>query len=235
MAHNPSTGRILDSTDPAGPADQQDSDMLAERFQSLWTRCLREGTDSNAEQAWSEIYQAYTEPHRKYHNLFHIAHCLEEFDKVKALADNADALEISIWFHDVINIPGAESNEEQSAELFTSLASDRMQQDFVNEVCRLIMATTHSNALQMNDEYIVADIDLSSIGLPWKDFLRDNSALKKENRDTPPDDYRQSKLNFLLNLLARPRIYYTDFFHERLEETARENIERYISSAESGK
>ena len=235
MAHYPNPGSLLDSTELAGAADTHEQDVQSDRFQSLWTCCLREDVESNTAHAWREISQAYSEPHRKYHNTDHIAHCLEEFDRVKPLADNADALEMSIWFHDVINIPDAEDNEERSAALFKSLAGNRMQQDFVNEVCRLIMATTHRNSLNSNDEYIIADIDLSSIGLPWEDFLRDNSALKKENRDTPPEDYRQSKLKFFLNLLARPRIYYTDFFHERIEETARQNIERYISTTESEK
>ena len=235
MTHYPNPDSLLDSAELAGAADTQAQDVHIERFQGLWNRCLREGAESNAEHAWREISQAYSEPHRKYHNTDHITHCLEEFDRAKPLADNVDALEMSIWFHDVINIPDAEDNEEQSAKLFTSLAKGCMHPNFINAVCRLIMATTHRNALQTNDEFIIADIDLSSIGLPWEDFLRDNSALRKENRDTPSDDYRQSKLKFFLDLLARPRIYYTDFFHDRIEETARENIERYISTVESEK
>ena len=52
-----------------------DENYLAQRFSGLWSDCAGE----EPEQVWSSLRQHYQEPHRFYHTLGHLAHCLREF------------------------------------------------------------------------------------------------------------------------------------------------------------
>ena len=74
------------------------------------------------------------------------------------------------------------------------------------------------------------DIDLSSFGEDWPDFLRDTLNVRNEQAHVPDAIYYPGHAKFLKMLLDRPRIFYTDFFHERYEQSARRNIERLLAS-----
>jgi predicted metal-dependent HD superfamily phosphohydrolase len=138
-----------------------------------------------------------------------------------------EQVEMAIWFHDIINQPGAADNEQRSAEYFRKLIGDRADPAFVNAVVQLIMATTHQSAPVEHDQQFICDIDLASFGCPWECFMRDSSAVKAEFTGTEEEYYRGKKA-FLQQMLNRPRIFLTDFFNERYEQQARENIVRLL-------
>ena len=53
--------------------------------------------------AWGErILELYSQPHRAYHNLTHLQHCLRELEEARSLAQNPVDLEVALWFHDAI-------------------------------------------------------------------------------------------------------------------------------------
>jgi predicted metal-dependent HD superfamily phosphohydrolase len=102
-----------------------------------------------------------------------------------------------------------------------------MPGEFVDRVCELILATTHSEVASDTGVAFMLDIDLSSFGLPWPEYLADSQALKKEAAGIPDERFYRGKLRFLDGLLQRADIFQTGFFKERLEQRARDNIERY--------
>jgi predicted metal-dependent HD superfamily phosphohydrolase len=207
-------------------------DSLGERFTSLWGRCLRPGSrDDGAAAVWRDVASRYGEPHRHYHGTRHLAHILRQFDLVADRLARPDQVEVALWFHDVIVQPGQRDNEERSAAYFRETANGRMAPDFVEGVVDLILHTTHRGAPRDADHRYICDIDLSTFGSPWGEFL-DNSAAIKAEFQGPESDYYRAEQGFLESLLARQRIFLTDFFHDRYEARARDNIRRFISLLE---
>jgi predicted metal-dependent HD superfamily phosphohydrolase len=199
------------------------------RFQSLWRRNLIEAATDDSVEIYRNLLQRYREPERHYHSIEHIEHCLNQFDQCKSLADNADALELAIWFHDAILVSGRRDNEARSAELYLELTHDVQTESTRQLVNRLIMATLHDgSSLNDTDSCLMVDIDLSSFGLPWEEFLRDSFNLRAENPQLSDNDYFLNQTGFQRSLLARPRFFQSDYFHDRLEAQARENLERYF-------
>ena len=199
------------------------------RFERLWERCIGEGAGT----AFDELDALYREPHRRYHTAAHIEHCLRLFDLAADRMDEPDAVEMALWFHDAIYDVPTEKNELRSAELFAARAGGRGEERFRSKVRRLIMATTHSEPPATLDESFIVDIDLSSFGLPWEEFLRDSIAVREEFPRVPDAEFYPRHRKFVESLVARPAFCFTEFFRDRHEARARENIERLFARIEA--
>jgi len=92
------------------------------RFLALWSRCGGIG----AEAVYADMARHYAEPIRRYHTLRHIRRCLRDLDWARAAIPDPDAVELALWCHDVIYIPGARDNEQLSARWFEDSAQGRM-------------------------------------------------------------------------------------------------------------
>ena len=200
------------------------------RFESLWSRCIGDGSEA----VFDELEVLYGEPNRHYHSAGHIGHCLRQFDLAADRMDEPDAVEMALWFHDAVyDTPGTE-NELRSAELFAARAAGRGSERFRSDVHRFIMATTHLDSSPATlDESFVVDIDLSGFGLPWEEFLSDSRAVRAERMYIPDAEFYPRQKKFLESLVARPALYATVFFRERLEVRARRNIERLCARLEA--
>ena len=202
--------------------------MAKKRFQALWNRCLLAGMTDDGVAVYRELKKRYSEPHRFYHTPNHISHCLREFDLAAELMDNADAVEMGLWFHDVIYDPRASNNELKSAELFQLRADDHMDPRFRQRVYDLILITIHPEQPRNRDQEFMVDIDLSSFGLPWSAFRHDSNAVRNEYVHMSDKQFYPAQIRFLRSLLARPSFFFTEFFRDRYEETAKSNITRHI-------
>lgn len=205
--------------------------LLRQRFIALWRRCLEPGAHSDPAAVWQELAQRYAEPHRHYHDKSHLAHCLEQLDLAAGEIHDPDQVELAIWFHDVVNEPGIADNEQQSAKLFRRVADGLINPDAIDRVVELILVTTHQTQPDIPDHQFICDIDLASFGCPWECFMNDSAAVKAEFPG-PDEDYYRGKKAFLEALLERPRIFISDFFNDRYEEQARENIGKLLNLIE---
>ena len=140
-----------------------------------------------------------------------------------------DAVEMALWFHDAIFIPRSSENEKESAELFVRAAGDHFRPSFVRKVYELILVTAHKELTQECNKQFVADIDLSSFGVDWEEFLRDTKAVREEQADSSDAVFYPDHAKFLNSLLGRPRIFGTEFFYGRYEQRAKENITRMLT------
>ena len=204
--------------------------MDRQRFTSLWRRCQSGGGIIDADDVYQEVYDYYSEAGRHYHTPRHIEHCLAQFDLASDEMDDADAVEMAIWFHDLVFDAQAHDNELQSARRFADLAGNSMDAEFKTRVHDLIMATAPPRMPKTNDEEFMLDIDLSSFGLPWADMLRDSIAVRKESPQLSDADFFPGQRAFLESLVSREHFYFTEFFRSRIEETARSNINRYLKN-----
>ena len=201
-----------------------------ERFEALWGRCIGDGAGA----VFDELEALYREPHRRYHTAGHIEHCLDRLDLAAGCMDEPDAVEMALWFHDAIyDVPGQE-NELRSAELFAARAAGRGSEHFRSKVHRLIMATCHLDRPPATlDESFMVDIDLSSFGLPWEEFLRDSRAVRAELPHLTDAEFHPRQRKFLESLVSRPVFCFTEFFRDRHEARARANIERLCARLEA--
>lgn len=207
--------------------------MMA-RFLALWDRhCADAASDAGAV-AWQRLTAHYAEPHRKYHNLEHLDHCLAQFDAAPDVVARADEVEMAIWFHDVIHQPGHLDNETCSAALFRDAARGVMEESFIARVMALIEATTHRTPPSDPAAQFLCDVDLSSFGMPWAVYLEDTLNLMHEFRGTK-EAYYVAQRAFLEGLLERPRVFFTDVFHQRFETQARDNVKAFIELIEQRK
>lgn len=203
------------------------ADPLFGQFLDLWRRagCA----DASAARCVADVvFGRYREPARRYHTLDHVAHCLRQAELAAAALPDADAIRLAIWFHDVVYLPSAADNEARSAGLFRELARPVLPGALVDDVARLILATRYGEPVRREDEAWMVDIDYSSFGLPWEEFLRDSRAVRDERTDLDDAAYSAQHARFLESLLARDRLYRTGLFHDRYEASARDNIARYL-------
>jgi predicted metal-dependent HD superfamily phosphohydrolase len=199
------------------------------RFQALWRRNLVSGAVDNSTAIHQRLLAGYQESNRFYHSLDHIEHCLKMFEQCKSLVAYPDTLEIAIWFHDVILESGRRDNEALSASLYLELSADVQCEEMRSAINSMIMATLHDGtSLNQPDSIYMVDIDLSSFGLPWNEFLRDSLNLRAENPQVCDEEYQLNQTGFQRGLLARPRFYLSDFFYQRFEKQARANLARYF-------
>lgn len=194
----------------------------------LWRRCLMPGAESDTHTVWDAVKVNYAQSHRKYHNQHHLALCLEQLDLVAHEIKPLDQVEMGVWFHDLVYKPGRPDNEMRSATLFRNFADQVISHDFVDAVVDLILVTTHKEPPANQNQQLICDIDLASFGYPWQRFLEDSANLRAEFQGSE-DEYYLGKRHFLEALLQRPKIFLTQFFNDRYERQARDNIQRFLS------
>jgi predicted metal-dependent HD superfamily phosphohydrolase len=199
------------------------------RFLALWGRCLIDDRHaSNAGEIFEQIQTRYSEPHRRYHTPEHIDHCLRQHDLAAHLMDDRDAVELAIWFHDVIYAVPTDNNERFSAEFFTKVAADSVRLGLGRKVHDMILTTEHPQIPSKNDDKFLVDVDLSSFGLPWEEMRRDSENVRQEFADTTDENFFAGHIRFMRMLLERPEFFATEFFRNHYESQARSNIVRLL-------
>lgn len=207
--------------------------MDEQRFVDLWRRAgSRLGRDV-ARRLYQDLLDHYREPHRRYHTPDHIDHCLRQVDRIPDDYPHKDAVELAIWFHDVIYRIGDPENEQNSAEWFRRHARGDLPDDLVDRVHRLIVATEHRAPPDGGDAAYVVDIDLSSFGRPFDEFIADSERVRAESTHLTDEEYYAGQRLFLNGLLSRERVFRSELFHDLFEEQARRNI-RHTLEANGG-
>jgi predicted metal-dependent HD superfamily phosphohydrolase len=200
-------------------------DRLAARLSEL-------GRAGDARKTAAELVARYTEPHRAYHNLAHIADCLEKLDLARPMLrkDEEDAVELALWWHDAVYDARAADNEERSAALFReAAASHRLAAPLAGKVERLILLTkTHAPGADAAEQAMI-DVDLSILGAPPSRFAAYDAAIRREYAHVPEDIWRERRARVLAGFLARPRLFATALFHERFDAEARANLSRALA------
>lgn len=197
------------------------------RFRKLWSSLVVENGRDDSQNIYQTLSAHYHEESRKYHNFNHITHCLNHYDEVSDNIHCPQAVELAIWFHDVIYEAGASLNEIKSAEMFMDFSADNIKDSTRVMVSSMILNTVHLYELAGDAAYM-NDIDLAGIGNPWDTFYKDTINIENELKANFSDDFQSMLNSFLIKLEERENIYYSHYFHQKLETNARQNIRRYI-------
>ena len=73
-------------------------------------------------------------------------------------------------------------------------------------------------------EALLRDIDLAVLGGCWASYRRYERGIVREYARMPPESFREGRAELLHGFLARPELYATPAFRQRLERRARRNL-----------
>lgn len=171
------------------------------------------------------IAQRYGEPHRFYHGIHHVESLLKLLhDDFPALAKDRAAVELALWFHDIVYDPRAHDNEEKSAALMSSVIGKAIPPELERKVVGFILATKHDRPPADPDAQLVVDIDLSTLGASPEDFQRYSESIRKEYFWVPEEEYRQGRKATLERFLAQSPLYHHLPVRRRFEGRAKRNL-----------
>ena len=200
---------------------------LIDRWDDDWADL---GTPPPEARTLAELLDRYAEPQRAYHTLQHLGECFAALDSSRGLAERPGEVAIALWFHDGIYDSHASDNEARSAawaeEVILAAGGGREARSRVRD---LILATRHLETPAPGDQALLVDIDLAILGADTDRFEEYEAQIRREYAWVPETTYRTDRARLLTGFLARPRIYTTSYFFERLEGRARANLSRSIA------
>jgi predicted metal-dependent HD superfamily phosphohydrolase len=178
----------------------------------------------------TELTVAYSEPHRRYHTVPHVQHCLTELARSWSYAVHLNEVRWALLFHDAIYDPRRQDNEARSAD-WACRVMDELQrpEEEKARIREMILATAHGREPRTVDEALLLDIDLSILGADAETFDEYDRAIRVEYEWVPEQSYREARTTVLKSFLDRPQIYHTAPFRQRLESSARANLQRALA------
>ena len=184
---------------------------------------------------FKDIVEAYSEPIRSYHNLQHIQEILALLAQVKTKTNDFNSLRLAAWFHDYVYNPQADDNEAQSAacaeKVMQKLALDR---EVRSRVTQIILSTKkHQPLLTNSDNLIFLDLDLGILGATASRYQAYAQAIRQEYQHLSDRNYQQGRKQVLSQFISKSQIYYTDYFFQKFELSARENIRLELNNLDS--
>ncbi len=190
------------------------------------------------------LIRCWTEPHRAYHCLRHVAEMINALGQL-AQADavlSARALlvaHLATWFHDAAYDPRATpgSNEQRSA----TLARDHLhrlgvEDGDVDAIEALILMTIDhapmSSGPRVDPGLLDAfhDADLWVLSAPVERYCDYARGVREEYAHVPHDVFVAGRSHILRGFLERSAIYRTTYAHAIWQQRAATNIERELSS-----
>ncbi len=181
----------------------------------------------------SVLVGRYSEPHRRYHTLHHVADVLDQIEGLVAQGEavvDIDAVELAAWFHDAVYQPGGPENESRSAQLAAeALGGMGMDGERVERVATLVLATAR-HVPDGPDAAVLCDADLAVLGRDRAGYLRYARQIRSEWSHLDDASYRRGRTAVLRGFLERPLTYHTRSMRRargaRLIENVRDEIER---------
>ena len=164
------------------------------------------------------LLSRWSQPHRRYHDVRHLAECLTAAQLLGAGDDQM----LAVWFHDAVhtNTPG--QDEANSAALVRRLLGRLVASDRIDEIVRLVLLTeTHRPAAGDLPGAIVSDADLWILGADPQRYAESVADLRRE-RGLGLAAWRMVRRPQLLARLGQP-IYFTPQGRRR-EPVARGNL-----------
>ncbi|HLP87238.1 MAG TPA: hypothetical protein VK184_01360 [Nostocaceae cyanobacterium] len=182
-----------------------------------------------ANQAFSEIFTAYSHSSRYYHNLQHIQQVLNTIDSLQSFAQDLASIKLAAWLHDVVYNSQASDNEERSAEYTATLLQNLgVPLGTIANVTRLILQTKHHQADDI-DSQILLDADLAILAASSVDYHQYAQAIRQEYIWLTDSEYILGRKRVLENFLMRLPLYHTPLMYTTCENFAHSNMQTEIN------
>ena len=180
---------------------------------------------------WNEIEKKYSQKNRHYHNLIHLENIINELQNIQSEINDWNSILFSIFYHDIIYKSTSKDNEEKSADI-AGIRLKKINLDIyqINKICNQILATkAHKKSNDLDTNYLL-DADLSILGQNWNQYDKYIKQIRKEYSIYPDFLYKPGRKKVLEHFLTFEVIYKTDYFKEKYEKQARENIRKEIET-----
>ena len=187
------------------------------------------GDSATSRTEWAAVIGAWSEPHRRYHDLAHLAAVLGLVDQLAGSAADPAAVRLAAWYHDIAYDPRRSDNEEVSAARarigLLGLDDDARRA----EVERLVLLTAgHDPAPDDANGAVLCDADLAVLASPAPAYVGYASAVREEYGHLSDAEFTVGRIAVLEHLLALPTLFRTPEARS-WEEPARANLAAELS------
>jgi predicted metal-dependent HD superfamily phosphohydrolase len=171
-----------------------------------WTLLAGDSPTSRTE--WAAVVAAWGQPHRRYHDLAHLAAVLGLVGELAAAAADPDAVRLAAWYHDVVYDPTHADNEQVSADRARAGLRGLVPEERVEEVARLVLLTAgHDPAPDDANGAVLCDADLAVLAGPPESYAAYASAVREEYGHLSDAEFTAGRIAVLEHLLALPVLY----------------------------
>lgn len=201
--------------------------ISSERWLATWEKL---GLVAPGEALFEALIQRYSEPHRKYHTVQHLAECFGTLCELENRAEHLGELELALWFHDAVYDVRRSDNEDRSAAWMAEcLRNAGAPTEMIQRVHALILSTREHKPAHDVDPAILSDVDLWILAAPPERFQEYEQQIREEYSYVPEPLFRYKRKQVLEEFMKRERIFNTALFVERYEMQARRNLTASLS------
>ncbi len=172
------------------------------------------------------LVDAWSEPHRHYHDVRHLAFVLDRLDELSH-GDPPRPVVLAAWFHDAILTGRHGQDESDSADLAERHLTGVVPGSEVAEVSRLIRLTAnHAPETGDDNGAMLCDADLAILSVipgRYDVYVRD---VRLEYDHLTPQQWRDGRRAVVDRLLTLDTLYNTSRGFSSWEDDARGNLQR---------
>jgi predicted metal-dependent HD superfamily phosphohydrolase len=171
-----------------------------------WARLAGDSPTSRTE--WAAVVDAWGQPHRRYHDLAHLAAVLGIVGRLAGAADDPAAVRLAAWYHDVVYDPRRGDNEEVSAERARAGLRGLVPDERVEEVVRLVLLTAgHDAGPGDANGAVLCDADLAVLAGPPDAYAVYASAVREEYGHLSDAEFTAGRIPVLEHLLGLETLF----------------------------
>lgn len=189
---------------------------------------------NQSEHQWKKLEKAYSSRARYYHNLNHLQSLQHELLRVKGVIDDWDVLIMTLFFHDYVYNTLRTDNELRSAKYARKVLTTTTMKPAQVKRCYLqITGTKEHKVSEDMDANFFNDADLAILASSKEIYNSYLKNIRKEYQIYPAPIYTAGRRKIVRSFLDMERIFKTDFFYDKYEYIARENLERELKNESS--
>ncbi|WP_051683842.1 metal-dependent phosphohydrolase [Blastococcus sp. URHD0036] len=171
-----------------------------------WVELAGDSPTSRTE--WAAVVDAWGQPHRRYHDLAHLAAVLGIVGRLADAAGDPAAVRLAAWYHDVVYDPRRGDNEQVSAERARAGLRGLVPEERIEEVVRLVLLTAgHDAAPGDANGAVLCDADLAVLAGPPDAYAAYASAIREEYGHLSDAEFTAGRIAVLEHLLGLPTLF----------------------------
>lgn len=185
--------------------------------------------DELANNLWLEIFTKYSDAKRHYHTIDHLKAMISNLKEVEENIEDWDTTLFAVFYHDIIYKASSSTNEADSAKLAMERLSDiAYPANKIAKCANMILATKEHLISEDNDTNYLIDADLAILGKSEEEYQKYKDQIREEYTIYPDFMYNAGRKKTMQKFLKNDSIYKTDFFSNKYNQQAKNNIEKEL-------